>query len=79
MEWALVELCVCSQEHECMGSQAWSYTPEIPTLGRLKQEDKEFEANLAYTQRLPPEKNKMEKIRKGMACVRATFSCILGV
>jgi hypothetical protein len=45
----------------------------------LTQEDKEFEANLGYTHRLPPEKNKMEKIYKGMAHVYATFSCILSV
>lgn len=59
-----------------MGSQAWWYIPEIPNLRRLKQEAKELEANLGYyTHRLPP----MEKIYKGIACVCATFSCILGV
>lgn len=62
-----------------MGSQTWWYTPEIPTLGRLKQEDEKFEASLGYTYKLPPEKNKMEKIHKGLACVCATFSRILGV
>jgi hypothetical protein len=28
--------------------QAWWYNPVIPTLGRLKQKDQEFEASLGY-------------------------------
>jgi hypothetical protein len=32
-------------------SQAWWYTPVIPVLKRLKQEDCQFEANKALTQK----------------------------
>jgi hypothetical protein len=29
-------------------SQAWWYTPEIPALGKHKEEDQKFKASLGY-------------------------------
>jgi hypothetical protein len=29
----------------------WWYTPIIPALGRLRQEDQKFEGSLGYTER----------------------------
>jgi hypothetical protein len=43
-------------EEEKYESQAWRYTPVIPTVRRLKQEDKEFKASLDY--RVRPERER---------------------
>jgi hypothetical protein len=40
--------------------QAWWYTPMIPTLGRLGQEDQEFKVSLNYILR-PSLKKKKKK------------------
>ena len=40
----------------------WWYTPRIPTLGRLRQEDGEIEANLGYPAR------SCHKIKENLLC-----------
>jgi hypothetical protein len=42
-----------------MDSQAWWYTPVIPALGRLRQEDHDFEASLGYRRTRCLKKTKM--------------------
>jgi hypothetical protein len=51
-------------EEEKYESQAWRYTPVIPTVRRLKQEDKEFKASLDYRVR-PEREREREKQREG--------------
>jgi hypothetical protein len=36
------------KEKNSQRGQAWWYTPVIPALGRLRQEDLEFEASMDY-------------------------------
>jgi hypothetical protein len=48
------------------GSMAWWFTPVIPALGRLRQEDHEFEANLGSIARSHLKK-KERKTRKKYA------------
>jgi hypothetical protein len=42
----------------------WYHTLVIPTLGRLKQEDHEFEASLGYVASLDPKIRRKHKIKK---------------
>jgi hypothetical protein len=39
-------------------NQAWWYTPVIPKLRRLRQEDSEFKASLGYIRSLKKKKKK---------------------
>jgi hypothetical protein len=44
-------------------SQVWWCTSVISTLGRLRQEDHEFEANLGYIARLCPNQTKPNQVK----------------
>jgi hypothetical protein len=41
----------------------WRHRPETPGFGKLKQEDREFEASLAYILR-----SRLKKKNKGLEC-----------
>jgi hypothetical protein len=50
----------------------WWLLPIIPVLGRLKQEDCKFKANLGYTEKHCLKKRKEGKEKEGLSSV---FSC----
>jgi hypothetical protein len=41
-------------------SQVWWYTPVIPAVGRLQQEDLEFEGSLGYISKTLSQKNQKQ-------------------
>lgn len=50
-----VEQHLCRIIKEFTGSQGWRYLPVSPTPRRLRQEDIEFEASLAYISMTQPQ------------------------
>jgi hypothetical protein len=45
-------------------NQAWWYTPVIPKLRRLRQEDSEFKASLGYIRSLKKKKKRNRRRRR---------------
>jgi hypothetical protein len=45
------------------------HTPEIPALGRLRQEDLQFEVSLGYKREIPSEIKVKTTTKKGWGCL----------
>jgi hypothetical protein len=57
-----------------ISSWAWWCTPVFPVLGRLRQEDCEFQASLGYTERLSLKKKKKKRKEKEKSwCLKQIF------